>query len=388
LALFTQVATSNVLAIHDVSNIYHVPIIMAEQGVHHIIASALELPLAAAPSLGPWQRLADAVDTASEDVRIALVGKYTGLSDSYLSVLKSLKHASIACKRRLVVDWVDAETLEEPAAGAAREQLDESWTCVKSAHGILVPGGFGDRGVEGKIAAIKYARENKVPFLGVCLGFQCAVIEHARHLMGQTDANSTEFNDRTDNAVVLFMPEVDPTTMGGTMRLGSRKTVLRRPTATVDAAAAPPASASASAEDAAEGPSLAQQLYGLGVSSVMERHRHRYEVNPDRVASLQCHGLKFVGTDDTGTRMEILERSRDEHPFFLGVQFHPEFLSRPLRPSPPFHGLLLAASGMIDEALPLSPVTPDSEWGFTTPKTDSAEKPAAAAAAAASSASA
>lgn len=363
LALFTQVPTANVLAVHDVSNIYHVPIILAEQGAHSIIATTLKLPVAAAPRLDAWRSLAASVDDATLTTRIALVGKYTGLSDSYLSVLKALKHAAIACGRNLAVDWVEAEMLEPvpDAADAARtERHDAAWAAVRGADGILVPGGFGDRGVQGKVLAIKHARETKTPFLGVCLGMQCAVIEHARHVADMPGANSAEFDEECDTPVVVFMPEVDPTTMGGTMRLGARKTLLRRP----------PTSE----------PSLAQQLYGEGVTSVMERHRHRYEVNPEVVEALQAKGLHFVGVDETATRMEIVERPRSEHPFFLGVQFHPEFLSRPMRPSPPFHGLLLAASGQLDAALPLPPVADDSAWAFSEPA------PAAAAAAASAAA--
>lgn len=366
LALFTQVPTSNVLAVHDVSNIYHVPLILAEQGAHTIISRSLGLSLAPRPALSAWARLAESVDSASEEVHIALVGKYTGLSDSYLSVLKALKHAAIACGRRLVVDWVDAETLEPPAQGKPADRHDTSWAVVRRANGILVPGGFGDRGVEGKIAAIAYARTSRTPFLGVCLGFQCAVIEHARSLLGMEGANSAEFDRETDAPVVVFMPEVDPTTMGGTMRLGARRAYFRRPHTTPGGGAS--ASGDGGHEEEAEGeeaePSLAQQLYGTCVRSVLERHRHRYEVNPDLVEGLQKEGLRFVATDETGTRMEICERPRSEHPFFLGVQFHPEFLSRPLRPSPPFYGLLLAASGQLDASLPLAPQRPDGEWAF------------------------
>jgi CTP synthase len=180
LAMFTQVPPRCVLAVHDVSNIFHVPLIMERQGAHKIISDTLSLPVVSDPRLGPWRVMAESVDAAHETVTIALVGKYTGMSDSYLSVLKALRHAAMACHRRLVVSWVDAETLEDPGPTSSSEPYEESWTAIRTADGILVPGGFGDRGVEGKIRAIRHARESDVPFLGICLGLQCAVIEHAR----------------------------------------------------------------------------------------------------------------------------------------------------------------------------------------------------------------
>ena len=228
LALFCQVPSAAVLTVHDVPNIYHVPLLLEAQGVVGIIARCLRLQLPHLPALGPWRTLAASIDNATTEVRIALVGKYTGLQDSYLSVIKALQHASIAVGRRLLVDWVDATALEAAAEKSDPEAFMDSWKTVRTANGILVPGGFGDRGVEGKIAAIKHARESGQPFFGICLGMQCAVIEHARSVLGWAGANSAEFDSKSPHPVIIFMPEINPSQMGGTMRLGARPTLLRQ----------------------------------------------------------------------------------------------------------------------------------------------------------------
>ncbi|KAL5989916.1 hypothetical protein ACLOJK_010811 [Asimina triloba] len=260
----------------------------------------------------------------SATVRIAMVGKYTGLSDSYLSVLKALLHASMACRKKLIVDWVPATDLEDATAKQSPDAYKAAWQLLRGADGILVPGGFGDRGVKGKILATKYARENKIPFFGICLGMQIAVIEYSRSILRLQDANSTEFDPNTKNPCVIFMPESHATQgstthMGGTMRLGSRRTYFH----VADC--------------------LSAKLYG-NAKYVDERHRHRYEVNPDMISDLEDAGLSFVGKDETGTRMEILELP--SHPYFVGVQFHPEFKSRPAKPSALFLGFIAAASGL------------------------------------------
>lgn len=253
-----------------------------------------------------------------------MVGKYTGLSDSYLSVLKALLHASVPCLRKLIVDWVPASDLEDGTKEENPENYEAAWSLLKGADGILVPGGFGDRGVEGKILAAKYARENNVPYLGICLGMQTAVIEFARNVLGFHDANSGEFDSETKSPFVIFMPEGSKTHMGGTMRLGSRRTYFQ----VKDCKSA--------------------KLYGNS-SFVDERHRHRYEVNPDMVDQLESAGMTFTGKDESGQRMEIIELP--DHPFFIGAQFHPEFKSRPGKPSPLFVGLIAAATGQLDAFL-------------------------------------
>ncbi|KAJ4981425.1 hypothetical protein NE237_032262 [Protea cynaroides] len=324
LSQFCHVPAGNIITLYDVSNIWHIPLLLRDQKAHEAILKGLNLQgVAVEPNLEEWTERAGCCDMLNEPVRIAMVGKYTGLSDSYLSVLKALLHASVVCQKKLVVDWVPSCDLEDETAKEAPDVHKAAWNLLKGADGVLVPGGFGDRGVQGKILAAKYARENRIPFLGICLGMQIAVIEFARSVLGLQDANSTEFDSKTSNPCVIFMPEGSKTHMGGTMRLGSRRTYFH----VTDCKSA--------------------KLYG-NVSYVDERHRHRYEVNPDMVAQLENAGLSFVGKDKTGQRMEIVELPN--HPYFVGVQFHPEFKSRPGRPSALFLGLLAAASGQLAES--------------------------------------
>ncbi|WOL03168.1 hypothetical protein Cni_G11888 [Canna indica] len=317
LSQFCHVPVSNIVTLHDVSNIWHIPLLLKEQRAHEALIKVLQLQgFAKEPVLDEWTRRAETCDTLQDPVRIAMVGKYTGLSDSYLSVLKALLHASVAWRRKLVVDWVASTDLEETTKIEAPEVHKKAWDLLMAADGILVPGGFGDRGVQGKILAAKYARENKVPYLGICLGMQIAVIEFARSVLNLPNANSTEFEPDTKTPCVIFMPEGSKTHMGATMRLGSRRTYFQVASCT------------------------SAELYG-GASYVDERHRHRYEVNPDMVPEFEKAGLAFVGKDETGKRMEIIELPA--HPYFVGVQFHPEFKSRPGKPSALFLGLVAAS---------------------------------------------
>ncbi|PON38353.1 CTP synthase [Trema orientale] len=321
LAQFCHVPAENIVTLHDVPNIWHIPLLLRDQKAHEAILKGLNLlGVAREPDLKEWTARTRICDKLHDSVRIAMVGKYTGLSDAYLSVLKALLHASVACRRKLIVDWVAAGDLEDATAKEAPDVHKAAWDLLKGADGVLVPGGFGDRGVQGKILAAKYARENKVPFLGICLGMQIAVIEFARSVLNLHDANSTEFDPDTKNPCVIFMPEGSKTHMGGTMRLGSRRTYFK----VADCKSA--------------------KLYG-SVSFVDERHRHRYEVNPDMVSQLENAGLSFVGRDETDRRMEIVELPT--HPYFVGVQFHPEFKSRPGKPSATFLGLIAAACGSL-----------------------------------------
>jgi CTP synthase len=321
LALFCHVKPEAVLSASDVSNIYHVPLVLEEQGVSQMLSERLKFDLPdSRPLLDDWRAMAARVDGLEGEVHIAMVGKYTGLSDSYLSVIKSLQHASFAVGRKLVIDWIEASHLEDLNGAISEDvvkQNAEAWELLKKADGILVPGGFGDRGIEGKIIAAGYARENNVPYLGICLGLQVAVIEFCRNVLGWTGANSTEFDEQTPHPVVVFMPEISKTHLGGTMRLGSRATLFQ-----VDSC-------------------KTKSLYG-GEEHVDERHRHRYEVNPDCVDAIESNGLTFVGKDRSGQRCEIFELI--SHPYFVGTQYHPEFKTRPNRPSPPFLGLLKAAT--------------------------------------------
>ena len=250
----------------------------------------------------------------------------------YLSVISALKHACIQTRQRLRLDMIESTHLEDESAESNPELHSNAWKRLRAADGVLVPGGFGVRGIEGKILAIRHAREAKIPFLGICLGMQAAVIEYTRTFLGKNAANSQEFvpDIADEDAAVIFMPEGDRYAMGGTMRLGARTTIISEN-------------------------SIASTLYG-GKSSISERHRHRYEVNPELVSRLEqkgtpspyiigiklcmCLGLRFSGRDESFQRMEIIELS--DHPYFVGVQFHPEFKSRPQRPAPVFRGFLEA----------------------------------------------
>ncbi|CAI8603730.1 unnamed protein product [Vicia faba] len=324
LSQFCHVPINNILNIHDVPNIWHIPLLLRNQNAHHSILQQFDLlSRATPPDLQQWTEMAESYDNLTESVRIAMVGKYVGLTDSYLSVVKALLHACVARSVRPSIDWIAASDLEDDSAQSvmAPEAHAAAWKTLRSAACVLVPGGFGDRGVRGMMLAAKYARENNVPYLGICLGMQISVIEFARSVLGWERANSVEFDAQTPNPVVIFMPEGSRTHMGSTMRLGSRRTLLH-------------------SRDC-----ITSKLYGSS-EYVDERHRHRYEVNPDVIETLEEAGLKFVGKDESGKRMEILEHP--SHPFYVGVQFHPEFKSRPGRPSALFLGLILAATGKLE----------------------------------------
>ncbi|CAK8562051.1 unnamed protein product [Lathyrus sativus] len=353
LSQFCLLPGENIITLYDVPNIWHIPLLLRDQKAHEAIFKVLNLTgIAQEPNLEEWTCRAESSDLLHEPVRIALVGKYTCLSDSYLSVLKALVHASVSCQKKLVVDWISATNLENATAKENPDVYKASWKLLKGADGILVPGGFGDRGVQGKIIAAKYARENRIPYLGICLGMQVAVIEFARSVLGLKDANSTEFDPNTKSPCVIFMPEGSKTHMGGTMRLGSRRTYFQTKLC------------------------KSAKLYG-GKSFIDERHRHRYEVNPDLVTSLENSGLSFTGKDETGQRMEIVEIPN--HPYFVGVQFHPEFKSRPGKPSPVFLGFIAAACGQLEAVLQHSArgVSSDNISSGKTYQNGSATKPQA-----------
>ena len=319
LAAFCHVSPEAVVSAHDVSNIYRIPILLDEQGVSEVLSKEIgfELP-DSRPLLEDWIKMAETVDNLDEVVKIAMVGKYTGLSDSYLSVIKALQHSSVEVNRKLQINWIEAENLDEKVKRDDAEKYNEAWKLLKESDGILVPGGFGIRGIEGKIKAAEYARLNKIPYLGVCLGLQIATIEFCRNVLGMEKANSTEFDENTPHPAVVFMPEISKTHMGGTMRLGTKPTPFL-------------------VEDC-----KMKRLYG-NKPHVDERHRHRYEVNPELITMIEEAGLIYVGKDETGQRCEIMEL--ENHPFYVGTQYHPEFKSRPGRPSPPFLGLLKASIG-------------------------------------------
>jgi CTP synthase len=321
------------VVVRDMPSIYQVPMLLEQQQLIPMVRQFLSLDaLKISPTMvekghqiwAQWQSLTNHDTRYHEAVTIALVGKYVELQDSYLSVIKSLEHASMRCKRKLDIRWVDSDHLEPKCQHSDPAKYYKAWTEVSNAAGILVPGGFGQRATEGMIAACKSAREHKKPYLGICLGMQIAVIEYARNVCGITDATSEEFNGDAANKLIMFMPEVDKTTMGASMRLGLRPTLF---------------------QPGSEWSRL-RALYA-GKNEILERHRHRYEVNPEYIETLEKGGLTFVGKDEAGVRMEVIEIK--DHPWFVGVQFHPEYLSRVLDPSRPYLGFVAAAAGMLDE---------------------------------------
>ncbi|KAI5846480.1 CTP synthase [Morchella snyderi] len=327
IALFCDVSDQQVLAVHDVNSTYHVPLLLDNQDLIGLLSETLQLnKIEILPALlekgqktwKNWKQLTLAQDRLFDQVNIALVGKYTDLHDSYLSVIKSLEHSAMRCGRKLNLIWVEAEALETQMGTLDPARYHKAWHDVCTANGVLVPGGFGVRGTEGMIAAAKWARTNNTPYLGICLGMQIAVIEYARNVCGMEGAHSVEISAHTDHPVIIFMPEGSKTHLGGTMRLGIRPTVW---------------------QPGSEWSKL-RQLYGKSVE-ILERHRHRYEVNPEYIEKLS--GLNFVGKDDKGERMEIIELK--DHPFYVGVQYHPEYLSRVLQPSKPFLGFVAASCG-------------------------------------------
>ncbi|KAI9665444.1 MAG: CTP synthase ura7 [Trizodia sp. TS-e1964] len=332
IAMFCQVEPAQVVAVHDVASTYHVPLLLEQQGLIPVLRDILKLDaLTIPPALitkgervwAEWTALTSAQDRLFDTVSIALVGKYTNLHDSYLSVIKSLEHAAMRCGKKLKLVWVDASNLEMKAAMDNPADFHKAWHEVCTANGILVPGGFGVRGTDGMIAAAKWARNNRTPFLGICLGMQIAVIEYARNVCNLPGAHSEELSENCTDPVVIFMPEIDKEHLGGTMRLGLRPTLF---------------------QPGSEWSKL-RKLYGE-LPEINERHRHRYEVNPGYVNLLTQDNLQFIGKDDSGERMEILELR--DHPWYVGVQFHPEYLSRVLVPSKPYLGFVAAAARCFD----------------------------------------
>jgi len=347
---FCHVRPENVIGCHDVSNLYRVPLLLLDQLFPLRILNILSLfSPSKQPRLASWKLLAAQVDefqAQATGVRIGIIGKYTGLPDAYLSVIKGLQHGSHFIGRRLFIEWIEASDLEECTLTEHPKRYEQAWASLKSVSGILVPGGFGNRGVEGKVLAAKYARESKIPYFGICYGLQIAVIEYARNVLGWKTAHSEEWEwhpstdltpesriDKVDpnspHRLVVFMPEISKTHMGGTMRLGARKTFFKDKNSLTS--------------------TLYAKISGPHDGSIMERHRHRYEVNPLFVDELSAMGLKFVGQDETGVRQEIIEL--EDHPYFVGVQYHPEMKSRPIKPSPVFAGFMLAAAGFLPSFL-------------------------------------
>jgi len=311
IALFGDVEKRAVINVPDATSIYQVPLMLEEAGLGDYISELLGLEVRQ-PDLAAWRELCDRIASPKTPVRIAVVGKYVEMPDSYISVAQSLRHAALGCGAELEILWINSETLDADASA------------LNGVDGVVVPGGFGHRGIEGKILAARHARRNRVPYLGLCLGMQCAVVDIAREVLDASDANSTEFNAFTSHPIIDLLPEQrDIEEKGGTMRLGVYPCKL-----------APGSRAAAT----------------YGESLVYERHRHRFEFNNKYRDALNKAGVDFSGTSPNGRLVEIIELR--DHPFFMGTQFHPEFRSRPGKPHPLFLAFMQAATSGEPAPLP------------------------------------
>ena len=309
MAMFCDVDPDAVIQNLTARSIYEVPMLMEEQGLDTIVLRKLEMEDKPKDMQGWHDMVARILKKYDKKVTIAVVGKYVALQDAYISITESLRHAAVANEAELDIQWVNAEEIEADDTDMAK--------VMAGVDGILVPGGFGNRGIEGKIKAIQYAREHKIPFFGICLGMQCAVIEFARHVCGMADANSSEFNPNSTHPVIDLMPEqLDVEDLGGTMRLGLYPCKVYPDT-------------------------LTSKAYNAEL--IYERHRHRYEFNNAFREEIVGKGLVLGGTLPNGRLVEIVELPESEHPWFLGAQFHPEFKSRPTNPHPLFREFVGAA---------------------------------------------
>lgn len=309
MAMFCDVDPDAVIQNLTARSIYEVPMLMEEQGLDTIVLRKLEMEDKPKDMQGWHDMVARILKKYDKKVTIAVVGKYVALQDAYISITESLRHAAVANEAELDIHWVNAEEIEADDTDMAK--------VMAGVDGILVPGGFGNRGIEGKIKAIQYAREHKIPFFGICLGMQCAVIEFARHVCGMADANSSEFNPNSAHPVIDLMPEqIDVEDLGGTMRLGLYPCKVYPDT-------------------------LTSKAYNAEL--IYERHRHRYEFNNAFREKIVGKGLVLGGTLPNGRLVEIVELPQSEHPWFLGAQFHPEFKSRPTSPHPLFRDFVGAA---------------------------------------------
>lgn len=305
IALYANVDKDSVFSDPDSPNIYEVPLILGSQGILDVISKRLGLGVLK-PEFSGWKRIAERFNAGETEVRIAMVGKYTRLVDSYVSVNHALYHAAAAHNVRVAIDWIDSESIERD-----RFELEK----LLDYDGVIIPGGFGRRGSEGKILVANFARTNNIPFLGLCFGFQLSVVSFARHVLGLSDANSTEIDPETRHPVVDLLPEqTNVDAKGATMRLGAHEITIKPGT-------------------------RAHDIYGS--TRIRRRHRHRYEVNPDYIPMLEEAGLVFSGFSDNNRRAEILEIPG--HVFYMATQYHPEFSSRPWEPEPVFHAFISAA---------------------------------------------
>ncbi len=306
ISLFCNIEASNVITNMDADTLYEVPLMLEKEGLATKVCKMLDLKVQEA-DLTEWKKIVEVEKNLKDTIKIALVGKYVELHDAYLSVVEALKHAGLANESKIDIDWIHSEELT----------LENAEERLKNADGILVPGGFGDRGVEGKVAASRYARTNKVPFFGICLGMQIAVIDFARDIIGHTDAHSSELMPDTTNPVIdLMLDQHDVEDMGGTMRLGVYPCKVKKGTRAYDA---------------------------YGEELIYERHRHRYEFNNHYRDVIEENGMIISGISPDERLVEIVELKEELHPWFLAGQFHPEFKSRPTRSHPLFRDFIKAA---------------------------------------------
>lgn len=304
IALFCNVPASHVLQNTNCSVLYEVPLMMEEEHLAEVACQCLNLPCPE-PDLADWRRMVDDWKHPLHEVDVAIVGKYVQLHDAYISVVEALHHGGVANRTTVNIHWINSEDVTDENAAELLGHMD----------GILIPGGFGSRGMEGKISAVRYARENNIPFLGLCVGMQMAIVEFARHVIGYNDAHSAELDPQTTHPVIHLMPDQDGIEdIGGTLRLGAYPCVLKEGTKAYD-------------------------LYGE--KTIYERHRHRYEVNNDYRTALTEHGMVLSGISPDGRIVEMIELK--DHPWFIGIQGHPELKSRPNRPAPLFRGFVKAA---------------------------------------------
>jgi CTP synthase len=303
IAFFADIPREAVISAPDAKTIYEVPLIFLEQKFPELIEKRLGLKTKK-PDVKEWKDFVNRITNGGEEVEVAIIGKYTALKDSYISHEETLRYTGAVLGCKVKIRWIEAPDLEDSG----------STDSLKGVDGVIVPGGFGKRGSEGKIMAARWARENEIPYLGVCFGFQLATVEFARNVLGLKGANSSELDSDGKHSVVDILPEQEGVKdMGATMRLGDHKVKIE--------------------------PGIAKELYGSNV--IFERHRHRYEINPNYIEQIESKGMKYTGRDSSGRRMEILEL--EGHPYFVASQFHPEFKSRPDAPSPLHLGLVKAA---------------------------------------------
>ncbi len=317
IAMLSDVDIDGVVSAHDAASLYEVPLVLREEGLDAFVVRRLGLDPAVEPDLVDWEQMVKRATNPSDTVRIAVVGKYTSLPDAYLSVVEALGHAGIAHEVEIEIDWIAADELSAPDAegNGAWSTQSAAARALAGVHGVLVPGGFGVRGIEGKVAAARFARERHVPYLGICLGLQVAVIEFARHVLGLSDADSSEFEPTCVEPVIdLMADQRDLADLGGTMRLGTYPCKITEGT-------------------------RAAAAYDQPV--VYERHRHRWEVNNRYRPQLSEAGMVFAGLSPDDRLVEMIELA--DHPWFVGTQFHPEFPSRPNRPQPLFYAFIGAA---------------------------------------------